>query len=142
MTDKHNIPKGKIHSNWMLLSDHIVCKITQRNIIRRANTCDPALKLLNEEIKFLHGQNNLTLNPDKTTCTLFTPDPADIPNNKQQSTTHGNAPKGSWSYLRPKTHIQHTHPQHLSTSTLTSTNHKSTHCNRMGQTGGDTHDYL
>ena len=48
------------------------------------------------------------------------------PNNKQQSTTHGNAPKVSGSYLRPKTHIQHTHPQHLSTSTQTSTNHKST----------------
>ena len=54
------------------------------------------------------------------------------PYNKQQSTTHGNAPKGSGSYLRPKTHIQHTHPQHLSTSTQTSTNHKSTHCNRIG----------
>ena len=54
------------------------------------------------------------------------------PNNKQQSTTHGNAPKGSGSYLRPKTHIQQTHPQHLSTNTQTSTNHKSTHCNRMG----------
>ena len=49
------------------------------------------------------------------------------PNNKQQSTTHGNAPKGSGSYLRPKTHIQHTHPQHLSTSTQTSTNHKRAH---------------
>ena len=33
-----------------LLPDHIVCKITQRNNIRRANTCDPALKILNEEI--------------------------------------------------------------------------------------------
>ena len=54
------------------------------------------------------------------------------PNNKQQSTTHGNAPKGSGSYLRPKTQTQHTHPQHLSTSTQTSTNHKSTHCNKMG----------
>ena len=64
------------------------------------------------------------------------------PNNKQQSTTHGNAPKGSGSYIRPKTHIQHTHPQHLSTSTQTSTNHKSTHCNRMGLTEGDTHGYL
>ena len=32
------------------------------------------------------------------------------PNNKQQRTTHDNAPKGSGSYLRPKTHIQHTHP--------------------------------
>ena len=54
------------------------------------------------------------------------------PNTKQQSTTHDNAPKGSGSYLRPKTHIRHTHPQYLSTSTQTSTNHKNTHCNRMG----------
>ena len=30
--------------------EDIVCKITQRNNIRRANTCDPALKLRNEEI--------------------------------------------------------------------------------------------
>ena len=50
MADKHNTPKGKIHSNFRLLPDHTVCKITQRNNIRRANTCDPALKLLNEEI--------------------------------------------------------------------------------------------
>ena len=60
MADKHNIPKGKMHSNCMLLPDHIVCKITQRNNIRRANACDPALKLLNEEITFdmqKHKQN-------------------------------------------------------------------------------------
>ena len=50
MTDKHNIPKSKMHSNCRLLPDHIVCKITQRDNIRGANTCDPALKLLNEEI--------------------------------------------------------------------------------------------
>ena len=50
MADKHNIPKGKMHSNYRLLPDHIVCKVTQRNNIRRANTCDPALKLLNAEI--------------------------------------------------------------------------------------------
>ena len=50
MADKHNIPKGKMHSNCRLLPDHIVCKITERNIIRRANTCHPALKLVNEEI--------------------------------------------------------------------------------------------
>ena len=29
MADKHNIPKGKMHSNCRLLPDHIVCKITQ-----------------------------------------------------------------------------------------------------------------
>ena len=50
MTDKHNIPKGKMHGNCRLLPDHIVCKITQINNIRSANTCDPALKLLNEDI--------------------------------------------------------------------------------------------
>ena len=50
MADKHNIPKGKMHSNCRILPDHIVCKIAHRNNIRRANTCDPALKLLNEEI--------------------------------------------------------------------------------------------
>ena len=50
MAGKHNIPKGKMHSNCRLLPDHIVCKIPQRNNIRRANTCHPALKLLNEEI--------------------------------------------------------------------------------------------
>ena len=49
MADKHNILKGKMHSNCRLLPEDIVCKITQRNNIRRANTCDPALKLLNEE---------------------------------------------------------------------------------------------
>ena len=50
VADKHNIRKGKMNSNCRLLPDHIVCKITQRNNIRRANTCDPALKLLNAEI--------------------------------------------------------------------------------------------
>ena len=40
MADKHSIPKGKMHSNCRLLPEDIVCKITQRNNIRRANTCD------------------------------------------------------------------------------------------------------
>ena len=47
---RHSIPKGKMHINCMLLPEDIVCKITQINNIRRENTCDPALKLLNEEI--------------------------------------------------------------------------------------------
>ena len=50
MADKHNIPKGKMHGNCRLLTEDIVCKITQRNNIRKANTCAPVLKLLNEEI--------------------------------------------------------------------------------------------
>ena len=39
---------------------HTVCKITQRNNTRRTNTCDPALKLLNEEVTsdiLKHKQN-------------------------------------------------------------------------------------
>ena len=55
-------------------------------------------------------QNNLLLNPDKTTCTLFTPDPAEYTNNKQQSTTHGNAPKVLGLTLDPKlTYSTHIH---------------------------------
>ena len=50
MTGKHIIPKGKMQSNCRLLPDHIVCKATQQNNMRRASTCDPAIKLLNEEI--------------------------------------------------------------------------------------------
>ena len=50
MADKHNIPNRKMHNNCRLLPEDIVYKITQRNNIRRANTCDPVLKLLNEEI--------------------------------------------------------------------------------------------
>ena len=50
MANKHNIPKGKMHSNCRILPEDIVCKTTQRNNIRRANTCDPVLKLLIEEI--------------------------------------------------------------------------------------------
>ena len=45
---------------------------------------------------------------DKTTCTLFTPDPAEYkkeqsgPKHKQHCTTHGNAHKGPEPHLRPK----------------------------------------
>ena len=39
-----------MHNNCRLFPDHIVCTITQRNNMRRASTCNPALKLLNKEI--------------------------------------------------------------------------------------------
>ena len=38
-----------MYRNCRILPEDIVCKITQRTI-RSANTCDPVLKLLNEEI--------------------------------------------------------------------------------------------
>ena len=72
MADKHNIPKGEMYSNCRLLTDHIACKITQRNNMRRANTCDPALKLLNEEItSYIHKhKQNLWKNHLESRCTL------------------------------------------------------------------------
>ena len=79
-------------------------------------------------------RNNLTLSPDKTTCTLYTPDPTEYTINlglNINNTTHGNAPKVSGSYLRHKTHKQHTHSQHLSTRTQASANNKVIHRNRM-----------
>ena len=52
--------------------------------------------------------NHLTPNPDKTICTLLTPDPPEYkqsePQNKQHGNTHCNSPKDSGLYLRPKTH--------------------------------------
>ena len=50
MADKHTIPKGKMYSNCRLLPDHLVCQITQRDNIKRANTYEPALKLSNKVI--------------------------------------------------------------------------------------------
>ena len=71
MADKHNIPKGKIHSNCMLLPDYIVCKITHRNNMKRANTCNPALKLQNEVINFRHIQTQINIRMERTCrCTL------------------------------------------------------------------------
>ena len=54
---------------------------------------------------------NLILNPDKTTCTLFTPDPAEYTSNLELKTLHytWQRTQGSGSYLRLKTHIQRTH---------------------------------
>ena len=60
MADKHNIPKSNVHITCMPLLYNIVCTLSQRNNLRRAITCDPALKLLNEEITFhiqKHKQN-------------------------------------------------------------------------------------
>ena len=82
-------------------------------------------------------QNNLTLNPDNTTCTLFTPDPAEyrsnldpqINNKALPMATH---PKVLGLTLDPKITYSTPHLQHLSTSTQATTNDKSTQSNRIG----------
>ena len=65
IADKHNIPKGKMHNNCMLLPYQIVCKITQRNNIKKGNTCDPPQPTLNTSIQ---QQNS---NHTQTHCKLF-----------------------------------------------------------------------
>ena len=72
-------------------------------------------------IKFLHGQNNLTLNPHKTTFTLFTPDPAEYKSNLDLQINNtalcmATHPKVLGLTLDPKL-TYCTHSQHLSTST-------------------------
>ena len=62
MAEKHNIPTCKMHSYCRLLLDHILCRIRQRDNMRRANTCDLTLNLLIEEItsdkhKHTYGRN-------------------------------------------------------------------------------------
>ena len=80
--------------------------------------------------------NNILLNPDKTTFTLFTPDPAKytsnldlkINNTALPMTTH---PKVLGLTLDPKL-TSHTFKTTHYTKTHDSTNNKNTHRNRMG----------
>ena len=73
---------------------------------------------LHTQARFFAGtkENNLTRHQCKTTCTLFTPDPAEdksnLTLNKQHCTVHGNAPKGSGPYLIPQTTYQYKHTSH------------------------------
>ena len=69
MTDKPNILKHICR----LLTNYILCKITQGNNMRRAITCDPVLKLPNEEITFsIHKHKyNLWLTPIIRDLTLI-----------------------------------------------------------------------
>ena len=102
-----DLPPPSVPVQAMAYTDDITITSTQ---VQQRNTNSQIY------IMFLSSkQNNLTLNPDKTTYTLFTPDPAEYkskhpqfksgPKNQQHGTTHGNAPKVSGPYLRSKTHI-------------------------------------
>ena len=127
-----DIPPPRAPVQVMAYADDITITSTHTSTSAAKKYIQPYLH------KVFAWTKNLTLNPDKTTCTLFTPVPAeyksnlDLKINNTYCTTHGNPPKGYGHYLRPKTHIQHTHSQHLSTSTQATTNDKSTHSNRMG----------
>ena len=100
----HNIPKGKMHRNCKLLSEDIVCKITQRNNIWRANTCDPALKLLNEEITHSHHLSAHTSTTDNTTKSQ-TPYHSRYITPKQYSPEQPVLPWPNSEQMSPTTHI-------------------------------------
>ena len=68
--------------------------------------------------------NNFTLNPAKTTFTLFSPDPVEYTSNLHYYISNGNSLKCCGSYLKAKTQIQYPHSQQISTCTQTSTNNK------------------
>ena len=51
--DKHNIPKGKIHSICKLRQEHMRYKTEQRNSIRTQNPSDPSISELSSEITSL-----------------------------------------------------------------------------------------
>ena len=53
--------------------------------------------------------NNLNINTDKTTTSLFTPNPAKYGTTKQSNTTNNKTHKNFWFYARPKANIFTTH---------------------------------
>ena len=78
--------------------------------------------------------NNLIINPDKTTCTLFTPDPAEYNSNLGLNINNKALPVALHHkvFFRSKAHIQRLHPEHSNTRTKISTSYKSTHRYNMG----------
>ena len=104
-----------MHSNCRLLPEDIVCKITQKNNIRRANTCDPALKLLNEEInsaiqKHMEGALRRSLGSQAQHAHPL----EDYTWSIQQSTT--------------------THTKHIHNNQQQNSNYTQTHCKLFHQT--------
>ena len=119
MADKQNIPKGKMHSNCRLLPEDIVCKITQRNNIRRANTCDPALKLLNEEITSRHTKTQTKHMEGALRRSL----------GSQAQHTHS-LEDHTWSIQQSTT----THTKHIHNIQQQNSNYTHTHCELFHQT--------
>ena len=87
--------------------------------------------------------NNLILNPDKTTCTLFTPDPAEYSTQLELQIDNITLPmninpKILGLTLDPKlTYIQQTHRKHNNKSTQDSRDTHSTHISNMGESKGN-----
>ena len=108
-----------MHSNFRLLPEDIVCRITQRNNIRRANTCDPALKLLNEEITSDIHKHKQHILEGTSRCTL----------GSQAQHTHP-LEDHTWSIQQ----CTSSHTQHLYNIQHQNNNHTHKYCEMFNQT--------
>ena len=91
------------------------CKITQRNNIRRANTCDPALKLLNEDIQNFRHTKKQAKHMEETLRRSL---------GSQVQHTH------TWSIQQSNT----THTEHIHNIQQQNSNYTQTHCELFHQT--------
>ena len=127
-----DIPPPRTPVQVMAYADDITITSTHISTSEAKKYIQPYLHKVFAKTK----QNNLTLNTEKLHSVHSTPcrikEPSGPQNKQHCTTTHGYAPKGSGPYLKPKTHIQPAHSQHIYTSTQFTTNDKNTHSNRMG----------
>ena len=72
-----DIPPPRAPVQIMVYADDITITYTHTSTSAVKNYVQPYL----HKVFVWTKQNNLTLNPDKTTCTLFTPDPAEYKSN-------------------------------------------------------------
>ena len=112
----------------MPYADDITIKSTHTNTSAAKKCIQPYLDTILAWTK----HNHLTLNPDNTTCTLFTPDPAEYKSYQELKINKIALPMGTHSKvlgltLGPETYIQQIHSQHLSSRTQTPINNINTH---------------
>ena len=92
-------------------------------------------------------QNNLTLNPDKTTCTLFTPDPAEYKSNLDLKINNTALPMAKQPKVPGLTlHPKFTYRTHIHNISVQAHNPlqmlKALTATGLGKTEGNTHGYL
>ena len=102
----------------MLYADDITITSTHTSMSAARKYIQPFLHMVYDWTQ----HNNLIINPDKTTCTLFTPDPAEYNSNLGLNINNKALPMA----------LQRSHPEHSNTRAKTSTSYKSTHRYNMG----------